>query len=363
MRPRRRGRAPPAPRPPGRGAPRRGGRESAAPGPPRRPRARSAGGGRGPGPRRRARGSGARRPTRSRRRPPASRGPPPAGAGPASTRSSVVLPQPLGPWIVVTSPARRSSQASRSTGRPGWPARSPSSRARGGPGARAGSGAAPGSWASSASPSRPPRTATIRSATARVRSARCSLITTAAPPSRASARSVAISAAAAASSSWEVGSSSSTSRGPGASTDARATRWRSPPDSDAMARPRRCSAPAISSAVSTRAGIAAGSSPAFSRPNATSRSTDAEHRLALGILEDHPRQPADARGVGVHGVVPGDGHRSGEPPAVEVGHQAAERTQQRRLPLARGTLEQQHLAARRHRGRCRRAPGPGRRRR
>ena len=50
-----------------------------------------------------------------------------AGCRPASTRSRVLLPLPFGPWSVVTSPARSSSRASRTTVRPGWPAVTPSS--------------------------------------------------------------------------------------------------------------------------------------------------------------------------------------------------------------------------------------------
>ena len=70
----------------------------------------------------------------------------------------------------------------------------------------------------------------------------------------------------------------------------------------------------------------------------------AEHGLALGVLEDHPGQARDPGRRRRQGVVPGHGHAAREAPAVEVGHQAAQRAQQRRLPLARGSLEQQHLA-------------------
>ena len=204
--------------------------------------------------------------------PPSSTRPASGGCSPASTRSRVLLPEPLGPRRVVTWPARSSMLAPRRTTAPGWPASTASRAASTSPGG-AGSGGSGSGGSGPAGSRRPPRTVSARPATARTRSCRCSASTTAVPSSAASRRSTSPSAAAAASSSCEVGSSISSTGGRAASTAARATRWRSPPESVAIARPARWPAPARASASRTRSGIAAAGTPALSRPKATSRAT------------------------------------------------------------------------------------------
>ena len=143
---------------------------------------------------------------------------------------------------------------------------------------------------------RPPRTATTRSATLRTRSMRCSLRTTATPRSSASRRRVVAREAAAASSSWEVGSSSSRSAGREASTPARATRWRSPLESSAIRRRRRCRAPAALRASRTRPGISSAARPAFWGPKATSRSTVVRTAWASGSWKSSPARRATTAG-------------------------------------------------------------------
>ena len=230
-------------------------------------------------------------------RPPRTTRPASGRCRPASTRRRVVLPLPLGPRRVVTRPAWSSRRAARSTGAPGWPASTSSSAASTGP-AGAGAGASAPGGSGAAASRRPRRTASRRSARARARSGRCSAIATATPPP-ASARRALPSAAAAASSSCEVGSSMSSTAGAGARTAARATRWRSPPDSVAIDRSARWAAPARARASRTRPGMRSAGTPALSRPNATSRATDPSTAWPSGSWKTIPAMRAIRAGRAV----------------------------------------------------------------
>ncbi len=97
---------------------------------------------------------------------------------------------------------------------------------------------------------------------------------------------------------------------------------------------RRWAAPASLERLLDAAGDRAPAGmPALSSPKATSRSTDAEHRLGLGVLEHHGRRAADEGGRGRQRVQAVHHDPAREAAAVEVRHQAAEGAQQGRLAL------------------------------
>ena len=119
----------------------------------------------------------------------------------------------------------------------------------------------------------PSSSAITRSAAARQRSSRCSASTTAVPHSSLTRRRTPRSSSPATGSSWDVGSSSSSSRGRPASAAPSATRWSSPPDSSCVERSSRPATPSASAASSTPRATAASLQPRFSSGNASSART------------------------------------------------------------------------------------------
>ena len=227
---------------------------------------------------------------------------PESGASsPAMVRSSVVFPPPLGPTRATTSPSCPSRAdpfedgRARRTGRDVAPARHAIVE---GPAARPPRLPVPSTMrrVPPVAPSAmfPPSTAITRPLSEPSWSMRCSATTTAVPD-RASAARMATSERAPSSSSWESGSSSTSRRGRIARTPASARRWRSPPESVATARPRRCAMPARSSASPTRRSIAAGAMAMFSSPNATSRSTVGYTDCNSGSWNTNPTSVASTR--------------------------------------------------------------------
>ena len=259
-------------------------------------------------------GSAARRAAPSR---PAGQqhGPAAGRCSPASTRRRVVLPQPLGPARVVTWPACSSRDAPRRTGRPGWPASTPSSAARTGPRGRRGRRGSAGGRGGLDAPAAHrdgavghgagPVGAVLGQRDGDPRRRPAAQRRRPAPPPPAS-------------SSWEVGSSISSTAGRGARTAARATRWRSPPERVAIARPARCAAPARSRASRTRPGIAAAGTPRLQAEGHVAAHRP-EHRLALGVLEHHPGQAGDPRRRRAQRVVAADRHPPREAPPWKCG--------------------------------------------
>ena len=143
-------------------------------------------------------------------------------------------------------------------------------------------------------PRTPPRlTTTSWSATVNRPAARCSAITTTVPFSARSAHA-ASTAAAPQVSSCDVGSSRARMRGSRAMADAMATRCRSPPDSDAVARPARWLTPAASIAPATRSRINDRGTAVFSRANATSSSTFARTNCDPGSRNTKPTSRGSA---------------------------------------------------------------------
>ena len=112
-----------------------------------------------------------------------------------------------------------------------------------------------------------------RSAAGRQRSSRCSASTTAVPHSSLMRRSTPSSSSPATGSSWDVGSSSRTTRGRPASAAPSATRCSSPPDSSRVDRSSSDAMPSASAASSTPRATAAGLQPRFSSGKASSDRT------------------------------------------------------------------------------------------
>ena len=187
---------------------------------------------------------------------------------------------------------------------------------------------------------RPPSRKSTRSQAPSTRSGRCSETTTATPADRASS----IASSAPSGSSCEVGSSSSSSCGPSASTEARQTRWSSPPDSSATCRSREMR------------GADRGERPSRARADQLRRRADVlqperdlggharEHDLVLGILEERRDGSREVGRPRAPGVVAGDLDAAGEAAAVEVRHEPGQRAQQRRLAAAGGAEQRDHLA-------------------
>ena len=143
---------------------------------------------------------------------------------------------------------------------------------------------------------RPVSITITRSASAKIRAVRCSATTTVTPRSRLMRVTSASSSSAATGSSWLVGSSSSSSRWPIASTEAIATRCCSPPDIRAVSRSARCEAPAAARASSSRVVISTGGQPRFSSPNATSWSARRMTSCDSGSWNTNPARRAIAPG-------------------------------------------------------------------
>ena len=133
-----------------------------------------------------------------------------------------------------------------------------------------------------------------------MRRGRCSATTTDTPEPASRSHSRRRPSAPSASS-WDVGSSSTSSRGVIASAEARATRWRWPPDRVAMRRFPSGEIPITASASSTRWRIEAGGSPRFSGPKATSRRTVARTNWASGSWKTRATWRASCRVVVVGG--------------------------------------------------------------
>ena len=191
---------------------------------------------------------------------------------------------------------------------------------------------------------RPSRSSTTRSAAGRQRSSRCSASTIAVPHSSLSRRSTPSSSSPATGSSWEVGSSSSSSRGRPASEAASATRCSSPPLSSCVGRSSRPPRPSASAASSTPRATAGAAQPRFSSGNASSAAHRAHHDLRLGVLEQRPGDRGDPRRAVLARVQPARLDGPGEGPAVEVRHEPGRRAQQRRLARAGAAREQHQLA-------------------
>ncbi len=111
------------------------------------------------------------------------------------------------------------------------------------------------------------------------------------------------------------------------------------------------------------AGDVAGGDPGALQPEGHVALHRAEHRLPLGVLEDHPGQAADARRVGVDGVVAGHGHGAAE------GRRRGSAAPARRARAGASTCPRPRAPPaaaprpRARRGRRRRGPGRPRRRR
>ncbi len=270
---------------------------------------------------------------------------PASGAcSPASTRSSVDLPLPLAPEIVTTSPARASRLAPRSTGRPGWPATMPSIRARTGPPAgREGRAAAAGP-AGSGSASRPARTASTRSAVGARAVGAVLGDHDRRPPGGQVAQHVherrggvlvELGGGLVEQHHPRAGGQDGGQRDPLALAarelaDRAIAQVRRPRHLERLGHPRRDHA---------RPGCRRSRS-----PKATSRSTAPSTAWDSGSWKTIPADAADARGRRAQRVVAVHHDPAGEAPAVEVGDQPAQGAQQRGLALARGPLEQEHLA-------------------
>ena len=93
-----------------------------------------------------------------------------------------------------------------------------------------------------------------------------------------------------------MGSSRISSRGSSASTEARHTRWSSPPESCATGRWASRAAPTDASAAATRPAISSGGVPTFSRPNATSDSTRVNTTWSSGSWKSVATVPASSEG-------------------------------------------------------------------
>ena len=268
------------------------------------------------------------------------RSPAVATPGPAPRRSRAV-----------SSPARR--RASRTdSGSGDQPASRPSSTTGGATGAVASTSA--GAPTTSGRP--PPGTSTSRSAYCTTRSSRCSAISTVMPRSCTSRCSSASTSSAADGSSAEVGSSSTSTRGCGVSTEPMATRCCCPADSVTSGRDRWAAMPSTSSISSTRRRITSGG--------------DAERLHAVGqllldrvgdeagerVLPDVPDDVGEVARPVLAGVAAGDGHPAGQQPAGEVRHQPVDGAQQRRLARSRCARRPAPARPRARAGRRRTAP-------
>ena len=182
--------------------------------------------------------------------------------------------------------------------------------------------------------------AITRSAAGRQRSSRCSAITTAVPQSSLRRRSSHTSSSPATGSSCEVGSSSSSSAGRCTIAAAIATRWSSPPDSVSVRRSSRCAHAERQRRLLHRPGDRRGRLAAVLERQLELGAHAAHHHLGLGLLEDRAAHGGQlARPVLAH-AQPGHRELALHLAAVEVGHEAAQRPQQR--GLARAGHARQH---------------------
>ena len=138
---------------------------------------------------------------------------------------------------------------------------------------------------------RPACMAITRSATARHRSRRCSASTIVVSHSWLSRRSSPISSSAATGSSWDVGSSSSTTRGLPASAAPRATRCFSPPESSCVERSSRWSTPSANATSSTPRATSAELCPPLSSASASSARTELITSCVSGSWKSTPTTP------------------------------------------------------------------------
>ena len=125
-----------------------------------------------------------------------------------------------------------------------------------------------------------------------------------------------------------------------------ATRCSSPPDSSAVERSRRWSMASASAASSTPRAIGR-RAPAVLERERQLGADRRGHDLGLGVLEQRPDHGGELAGTVLAGVHPRDRHPPRERAAVEVRHQAADRSQQRRLARSR-RARHHHQLARRH---------------
>ena len=153
------------------------------------------------------------------------------------------------------------------------------------------------------------------------------------------------SSSAATGSSWLVGSSSSSSGCPIASTDAIATRCCSPPDSRAgLALGQVRGAGRHQGLLGAGGDLGRWTAEAL-EPERHLVAHPLDDQLRLGILEHQPGVAGELARPVVARVQAVDDHAAGELAAVEVGHEAERGPQQRRLAAAR-LAQQQHQLAR-----------------
>ena len=323
------------------------------------------------------------------------RGRAPASSSRPSARSRVVLPAPLRPSSATTSPratststsvqhraARRAStrsvRARRRACSPGWrrqrvrlPARGAeigASHARSagvahgerrrvpaeqpteaGDGRRAGVVREHGA---AALPARRRcarrRSITARSASGAARSSRCSASSTVVPRSALRRATAASTSSAPCGSSCDVGSSSTSADGAAASAPAIAQRWRSPPESVAGERSRRCAMPSASSTSSTRRRIAASVECRGSRARTRRRPRPGRRRTGPRGPGARSRRRRRARGGWCVRVErPNATTSPAKRPPGRVRHEPVRAPQQRALARARRPDDEQDLARRR----------------
>ncbi len=144
-----------------------------------------------------------------------------------------------------------------------------------------------------------PGSRTTWSAYCTTRSSRCSAISTVVPRSCTSRWRTASTSSAAAGSSADVGSSRTSTRGCGVSTEPIATRCCWPPESVAIGRSRSSARPSRSSVSSTLRRITSGARPSDSMPYASSSSTVSVTKWASGSWPTVPTRSASSRGLWV----------------------------------------------------------------
>ncbi len=140
------------------------------------------------------------------------------------------------------------------------------------------------------------RTSTTRSAYCTTRSRRCSASSTVMPRSCTRRVRAASTSSAAAGSRAEVGSSSTSTRGPAVSTEPMATRCCWPPERAPSGRLRSSCRPSRSRTSSTRRRITSGATPRFSITWASSSSTTSVTNPAAGSCPTRPTTSASSRG-------------------------------------------------------------------
>ena len=190
----------------------------------------------------------------------------------------------------------------------------------------------------------PESIASTRSAAAKQRSRRCSAISTVTPHSSFRRRRSQISSSPATGSNWEVGSSSSTKRGPGDQSGGERDSLQLPSRERVDGSVEQVGDREGQGDLLDRSGARRGGRSAHLQRQADLGRDRGRDDLGLGVLgdvADHGGQPA---GSGGERVDAGDLDGALDLTAVEVGHEPAGGAQQRRLAAGRAAGEQDELA-------------------